>query len=273
MMYQWHYTLTDQRDLPPLLLLHGWLGSGRDYRPAIELLQDTFHCVTVDLPGHGQTQVLGDDRGYEFAATAGGMMQLLDRLQIDRCWIAGYSLGGRFALYLSLEFPDRFPVAILESASPGLATASARQERRERDRAIIQQLQTLDLSTFLDRWYQQPIFQGIRDTPDFPDLIRSRLANHPELLAKSLQYAGLGEQPYLGDRLSHHRQPVMLIVGEHDRKFVQLNAVMANHYQCSNLQIVPNCSHNIHYQQPSLWVDLVKSTLTSNWWEKSRDRQ
>jgi 2-succinyl-6-hydroxy-2,4-cyclohexadiene-1-carboxylate synthase len=135
-MYEWHYTSDGDRDLPPLLLLHGWLGSSADYQRAIALIRDDFYCLAIDLPGHGQTQVR-DDRDYEFIATAGGIIQLLDRLNIDRCRIGGYSLGGRLALYLVLEFPERFELAILESTSPGLATTVEQKLRITKDREII----------------------------------------------------------------------------------------------------------------------------------------
>jgi 2-succinyl-6-hydroxy-2,4-cyclohexadiene-1-carboxylate synthase len=255
--YQWHYTLTGDRTLPPLILLHGWMGSCDDWDRVIELLKSRFYCIAIDLPGHGKTEVIGDDRGYEFLTTAGGMLQLLDDLSIDRCTICGYSFGGRLALYLALEYPGRFDRVILESVSPGLPTVTERQARIVSDDRIIQKLATDNFTDFVTDWYRQPIFSEIDQHPDFPALLQRRLTNRPAHLAKSLRYAGLGQQPYLGDRLTAFNLQVLLIVGANDRKFVSIARTLDRDCQCINLAIIPNCSHNVHFQAPQLWTDLL----------------
>lgn len=257
-MYHWHFHSTIDRTLPPLLLLHGWMGSCQDYLDIIERLKSHFYCIAIDLPGHGQTQVINGDRGYDFVTTARGIIELLDSLKIERTSIAGYSFGGRLALYLALEFPDRFDRVILESTSPGLATAADRQARIDRDRQIIDRLNNNDFTSFAIDWYRQPIFTGIDREPNFPELIERRINSNRSIdLAKSLQYAGLGMQPYLGDRLKEHRQPISLIVGELDLKFVQIGRDLARECPNIDLQIVANCSHNIHFQQPQTWIDIL----------------
>jgi 2-succinyl-6-hydroxy-2,4-cyclohexadiene-1-carboxylate synthase len=252
-MYEWHYTLTGDRSLPPLLLLHGWMGSSEDYGQIISRLRSEFYCIAIDLPGHGKTRVIGDDNGYDFIATAIEIIGLLDELKIDRCAISGYSFGGRLALYLVLEFPDRFERTILESTSPGLATTSERAARIVSDDRIIDRSATTDFSTFVTDWYRQPLFSGIDEHPDFPTLLQHRLNNQPHNLAKSLKHAGLGRQPYLGERLKKYDRSILLIVGARDAKFVTIAQNLDRDYPCIN---VPDCSHNVHFQQPQAWLDL-----------------
>jgi 2-succinyl-6-hydroxy-2,4-cyclohexadiene-1-carboxylate synthase len=256
-MYQWHFTLTGDIDLPPLLLCHGWMGSCEDYAEIIEQLRSRFYCIAIDLPGHGKTEVTGD-AGYDFVNTAVGIIQLLDRLQIQQCSISGYSFGGRLALYLAVNFPDRIDRVMLESASPGLATEFDRQARIVRDWSVIDRLETDVFDDFVRDWYRQPIFVGIDKHPNFIDLIQRRIAtNQPDNLIKSLERAGLGMQPYLGDRLKKHSQPISLIVGSLDLKFVNINRELNRTHSIFSLVIVPNCSHNVHFQQPQAWIDLL----------------
>lgn len=259
-MYRWHYTQTAEVTLPPLLLLHGWMGSSEDYRSIIELSKSQFNCIAIDLPGHGKTEVVDEVNGYDFVNTAIGILQLLAKLEIKNCAIAGYSFGGRLALYLALEFPDRFDRVILESTSPGLATASERQARIDRDRQIIDRLNTEPLDDFIRYWYRQPLFIGIDKHPSFLKLIDRRvITNQPHKLAKSLQFAGLGMQPYLGDRLKLHPRSILLIVGALDRKFVDINWQIARECPNTQLIIVPNCSHNVHFQNPQAWSDCLRA--------------
>ncbi|WP_309737816.1 2-succinyl-6-hydroxy-2,4-cyclohexadiene-1-carboxylate synthase [Chamaesiphon sp. OTE_20_metabat_361] len=261
-MYRWHYTQTSTLNLSPLLLLHGWMGSSEDYREVIASLSWQYNCLAIDLPGHGKTEVIDEENGYNFVNTALGIIELLDSLGIDRCAIAGYSFGGRLALYLALEFPDRFDRAILESTSPGLATEIDRQARIASDLQIIDRLSTEPFADFVRDWYRQSLFVGIDKHPEFPSLIELRIAtNKPHKLSKSLQFAGLGNQPYLGDRLKVHPQSISLIVGALDRKFVDINQELARSCPHAILKIVPNCSHNVHFQNPQAWRDCLTSNI------------
>jgi 2-succinyl-6-hydroxy-2,4-cyclohexadiene-1-carboxylate synthase len=255
-MYKWHFTLTGDSLLPPLLLLHGWMGNCDDYLEIIEVLRSRYYCIAIDLPGHGKTEVVGGDIGYGFIHTATGIIQLLDRLNIARCAMAGYSFGGRLALYLALEFPDRFDKVLLESTSPGLATEIDRQARVIQDWQIIDRLETDIFTNFVRYWYRQPIFSDIDRHPDFNKLIQHRIeTNQPDNLIKSLVYSGLGMQPYLGERLKVHTQPISLIVGALDLKFVSINQIINRECPTTMLKIISDCSHNIHFQQPQAWID------------------
>jgi 2-succinyl-6-hydroxy-2,4-cyclohexadiene-1-carboxylate synthase len=269
-MYRWHFNLTGnspqerhhQDALPPLLLLHGWMGSCEDYAHIIAVLRTRFNCIAIDLPGHGKTQVIDEATGYNFVNTALGIIQLLDDLKIDRCSIAGYSFGGRLALYLALEFPDRFDRVLLESASPGLATEVDRQARVIRDWQIIDRLEVDPLADFVSDWYRQSIFVGIDRHPNFDKLIQRRIAtNRADDLIRSLEHAGLGMQPYLGDRLKSHDRPISLIVGGLDRKFVDINREIDRECPQITLKIVPNCSHNVHFQNPQAWLDCLTENI------------
>ena len=257
-MYQWHFTLTGDSDLPPLLLLHGWMGNGEDYTEIIEVLRSRYYCIAIDLPGHGKTGVIGGDIGYSFINTAQGIIQLLDSLNINRCSIAGYSFGGRLALYLALEFLDRFDRVMLESVSPGLNSEIDRQARIIQDWQIIDRLETDNFANFVRYWYRQPIFSDINRHPDFSELIQRRIeTNQPDNLIKSLVYAGLGMQPYLGDRLKAHTKPILLIVGALDRKFVEIGRAIDRSCPTTTLTIIPDCSHNVHFQQPQAWIQTI----------------
>ncbi len=239
-------------DLPAILFLHGFMGNSNDWWPLLTQLSENFHCVCVDLPGHGQT--IAPD--YDIPNTARSLVALLESLEIDRpCYLFGYSLGGRLALYLALHYPQYWRKVVVESASAGLATLAARQERQRQDQAIARKLRrpSLNFAEFVDHWYQQPVFQGMNTQIHFPALIAQRLQNQPLALARSLENAGLGSQPYLGELLTNNQIPLFLMAGENDHKLVAINQEMAASCLAAELLIVPDCSHNVHWQQPQQW--------------------
>jgi 2-succinyl-6-hydroxy-2,4-cyclohexadiene-1-carboxylate synthase len=273
-----HWCLTRAGDPlnPPFLLLHGFMGSGEDWDELIINLSRDFYCLTINLPGH-RSAALSDCPAPLFPPSEKGLGDeghTLDIPQIAEAIIAlllddrpinllGYSLGGRIALYLALHYPDRCQKVVLESASWGLPTASERQARRKSDEAIARKLRRPDLDwpAFIDHWYQQPVFTGIIDHPHFPALHQRRLHQDPPSLANSLASAGLGTQPYLKDQLTLNQLPLLLLVGEWDKKFVDIGQQMAAACPLAKLSIVPQCSHNVHFQQPDRWLQSVQEFL------------
>ncbi len=250
-----HIEQWGDKTLPSLLLLHGFMGSSADFWAATSTLSQYFYCICVDLPGHGQTPIAN----HNFVSTAEQILAIAP----NRCYLLGYSLGGRLALYLALHYPDRWQKVILESASFGLLTAQLRQERQRQDRAIAHKLRQpdLDFATFIWSWYQQPVFAGIAAHPNFSQLVVSRSNNSPRSLARSLVTMGLGQQPYLGELLANNKIPLLLLVGSQDTKFVEIGHQITQLCPQSQIIIVPNCSHNVCFQQLDLWLQAVLGFL------------
>jgi 2-succinyl-6-hydroxy-2,4-cyclohexadiene-1-carboxylate synthase len=260
--YQFNYHLIKNSHQPLILFLHGFMGNLHEFDAAIKLLSDRFSYLTIDLPGHGRTQVLDGDEYYTMANTAHALINLLDELNIHQCFLIGYSMGGRLALYMTLHFPERFPQVVLESASPGLATELQRQERIQRDaqigRKLIRSTHQSHFATFLSNWYKQPIFAAIQNHPEYDRMIASRLQNHPLELDKSLRFMGTGSQPSLWEKLPTINQPLLLLAGEYDEKFIDINTQMVKECQSAQLKIIPNAGHNIHLENTQEFVKNIK---------------
>lgn len=226
----------------------------------MEQLSDTFCCLAPDLPGHGQTRVDGPPNLYSMENTAIALLNLLDQLQIPQCFLVGYSMGGRVALYLAIHFANRFPKVVLESASPGLRTQPERWERIQRDQALAAQLEA-DFPTFLHHWYNQPLFESLRQRAEFENLLTRRLQNQPQTLAQSLRYLSTGQQPSLWEALENHAQPLLLLAGEHDRKFRAIGQHMVEQCPSAQLQVVSSCGHVIHLEYPEEFTERVRKFL------------
>ena len=259
--YRFHYCFSGNSDKPLILFLHGFMGNSREFDEAISLLTDDFNCLNIDLPGHGKTQILGDDDCYTMAKTADALINLLDELKVKDCFLVGYSMGGRLALYLTLHFPRRFHKVILESASPGLSTEEERLERVKRDGQIARKLSRSvenDFINFLDNWYKVQIFGNIKKHPGFDRMIENRLQNNPLELAKSLRLMGTGVQPSLWEKLQNNQVPLLLLVGEKDRKFIDINRRMTEVNRLCELKIIENAAHNIHLENTLVFVENIR---------------
>jgi len=85
----------------PLLLIHGLGESHVGWRPVIDRLAASYDVLAVDLPGFGQSPPLPPGRWPSGANLADAIRATLDRLDVGRYHVAGYSLGGRLAMQLA----------------------------------------------------------------------------------------------------------------------------------------------------------------------------
>ncbi len=255
-----HHTTTGTSQNPPLILLHGFLGSCADFAALLPSLSAHFYCIACDLPGHGSTNAgLGN---YSFTRTAQALIDLLDHLKISKAHVLGYSMGGRIALYLACEFPDRIEKVIVESASPGLKTERERQERQRQDDLSALRLLNTPLPDFLKQWYDNPLFADLKQHPDiFAAMLQRRLHNRPEEAARGLCGLSLGRQPSLWNSVSQLKPPLLIMVGELDSKFVSIGKEMfevcqQNHRQAT-FSIFEQCGHNLHLVAPNAYINSV----------------
>ena len=261
--YCFSYCSEGDASNPTILFLHGFMGDRFEFKQAIAISSKQFYCVAIDLLGHGQTSVIDQERDqddyYTIQSTANFVIKFLDFLHIERCFLVGYSMGGRLALYLTIHFPTYFHRVVLESASAGLPSAKARSDRLVKDQQLAANLETEDFRLFLENWYQQPIFVTLRSHPNFAEMLTHRLNNSPIQLAQALRNLSTGMQPSLWENLSKNKIPLLLIVGELDSKFVQINRQMQELCSYSQLEIIPSCSHNIHFENPHLFIEKIKT--------------
>jgi 2-succinyl-6-hydroxy-2,4-cyclohexadiene-1-carboxylate synthase len=254
------YSLDGKSNYPKLLFLHGFLGSRKDFKPISDRLASEFRCLNVDLPGHGKTQIFDRTSGYGMPAIAEGLIQLILELNFAPCYLVGYSMGGRLALYLACCFPQYFSGVLLESASPGLSTALERAERQKKDEALAISLENDVWPNFIRRWYNQPLFSTLKSHPSFETLIQTRYDNCPTELARSLRGMGTGVQPSLWEALLCLKLPLTLVVGTLDSKFTAINQAMTVCCPSAQLVTVPT-GHAAHFEAPTLFIDALRQSV------------
>jgi pimeloyl-ACP methyl ester carboxylesterase len=90
-------------DGPPVVLLHGLMGSGTlllDHGPARAIAERGYRVILPDLRGHGDSARPHDPACYPPDVLADDCLALVDHLGLDDYRLAGYSLGGKLVLRL-----------------------------------------------------------------------------------------------------------------------------------------------------------------------------
>ena len=118
-----------------LLALNGWTAAWEAWQPTFEQLSRTTRCISYDTRGCGAST--GDPAHITLDALVDDVFAVLDAHDVERCVLAGESLGGFVALHAALRDPHRFSGLVLIAAPPAIdeVTASARATAARADHA------------------------------------------------------------------------------------------------------------------------------------------
>lgn len=90
---------------PPVVLVHGLLGSHESWGPQISQLSRKYRVVAPDLFGHGASDKPAGD--YSLSSHAATLRDLVEHLGISSASFVGHSLGGGIVMQLTYLFPER----------------------------------------------------------------------------------------------------------------------------------------------------------------------
>ena len=251
-------TLSNPKN-PPLVFLHGFLGSGQSWLEIARPFRENYFCILPDLPGHGENTNLDVNSPLDFDILTEWLFRLLDEIPAPKIHLVGYSLGGRAALAFACRYPKRILTLTLESVNPGIVDQAERALRLAEDTARAESILKDGMSTFVDKWYRMPLFASLNFHPEKLSAIKeSASRNDPRWMAKVIRELSPGAQTPLWDSLSNLSFPVLLIAGGKDEKYVQVIRKMAE--QISNCKhiIVPGAGHNVHAEQPEEYISLLQ---------------
>lgn len=99
----------------PLLLLHGFSGSGRSWGPFVADLAKHYRIILPDLRGHGRSTNPSGEFTHRQAAL--DMYGLLDHLGIQRFRAMGTSTGGMTLIHMATQQPARPQALVLVAAT------------------------------------------------------------------------------------------------------------------------------------------------------------
>ncbi|HEX8032628.1 MAG TPA: 2-succinyl-6-hydroxy-2,4-cyclohexadiene-1-carboxylate synthase [Ktedonobacterales bacterium] len=253
-----------------LVLLHGFTGSASGWGAHLDRFADAgFRVIALDMLGHGESDAPSDPHRYRIEHCRDDIIAALAELGVQHgsAILLGYSMGGRIALYTALS--GYFRALILESASPGLASAGERERRRASDEALAASIERDSIAAFVERWENLPLFASQRALPKAirASLHEQRLHNRPDGLANSLRGVGTGAQPPLYERLPELAIPVLLITGELDAKYWATARDMAVSMSHAEVRIVAGAGHTVHLERPDQFDALVVEFCISQYEE------
>lgn len=196
---------------PPLVLLHGGMSDGREWRRQVDDLSDEFTVVAWDAPGCGRS----DDppEGFRLADYADRVAGLVDALGLGRPHLLGLSFGAGLALEVYRRRPGLPRTLVLASAYAGWAGSLPAELVRERLEQVLREADEPP-----EAWVRDWLPSLLGDAPDetlageLAQIIRESRPAGMRAMARAFAEADLR------DVLPRIRVPTLLLHGERDRR-------------------------------------------------------
>jgi pimeloyl-ACP methyl ester carboxylesterase len=241
---------------PPVVLIHGYTDTARDWVPLVPYLPSTWHLILVDLRGHGASGK--PECCYTRLDFAYDIKLLLDLLHLPRADIVGHSLGSIIAQAFAEYWPERTRRLILISSTGQLWSQSGPQPAWATQ--IRQLKEPIDPdSPFMVQWWSSPTHVDA----DFLRRQRRDAAAIPLRGWIAVLDQGLSGSDLL-QTLPRITAPTLLIWGSKDPLIPDdARQSLRQGLPQAQVKILEGLGHNPFWEQPQLCAGVIKAFLTA----------
>lgn len=238
---------------PPVVLIHGLADDHRAWRRVAARLMLDHRVILYDLRGHGESS-LGEPEG-RLSQFGADLLALCDALSLERCALAGFSLGGTIAMRAAIDAPQRVAALALVATSSRVGRA-AQEWYLERARMVDQHDErlrdTLDQDT-------ADVYRSRPEETEAGLHIRRASTHDPRGYVNACRaMAGLREHP-LDDELGRITSPATILAGEQDQHCPPRAAeIIAERIAGSGLEVLPGAGHALPVERPDETAEAIR---------------
>lgn len=230
----------------PIVFIHGFPFSNEMWTPQIETLKEEYRLVAYDIRGHGKSDT-GDGQ-YTLELFVDDLIALLDRLEIPKAVLCGFSMGGYIALRTIERNPERVCSLILCDTGPQADTNEVKLRRA----ASIRSVKTKGVDQYADS-FLKAVFtaESFKSRQNEVGMMRRIIKSNSEIgiCGTLLALAGRTDTT---DALQSIAVPTLIIVGELDEVTPpKLSQIMDSKIKNSELRIIPNVAHMSNLENPT----------------------
>lgn len=226
---------------PPLVLLHGGLGSLADFNTILDRLPPQFRFIGIDFRGHGKSTLGSMPLTYQQHQR--DVERVLEHLGVDTCALLGFSDGGIVGYRMAAQIPTR---------ATSLITVGA-QWRLEVGSPAFEMLSGLTAEMWLEMFPESvAYYNAINPVPDLKALVEAVVALWTDQTPTG----------YPNDEIAHITAPCLIVRGDGD-PLLSLNeaAELREKLAGANFFNLPFAGHEVHKDSPELFLAVVNDFL------------
>lgn len=211
----------------PIIFLHNAFSRGIiAFSAQIGMLQSKYRCILPDLRGHGRS--ICDDLEWTIPELADDIIELMDKLNIDKANIVGFSMGGGVALYLSARYPDRI-ISLITIGAASSVTEGLKSNAKNFEYHIVENEEDKEFINLLINNHMEA-HRG--DWKTFGRVSANNWRTYPNLTEEELRAI---------------KCPSMFILGANDVLIKKDDVeILAKEVKNCKLEIIDGCGHGPH---------------------------
>lgn len=236
----------------PLLILHGLFGLGDNWATLAKSFAKEGFCVyQIDQRNHGRSEHSFD---FNYAFMANDLNDLIADEGLDTADIIGHSMGGKTAMYLAWQYPEKLNKMIVADISPGYYP--------QHHHSVLSALHAMNLNELTSRKQAEEL---LRNALNDEGTIQFLLKNLYWKTETQLEWRfGLQEIEdnieMVGEALPGDdviSVPTLFLKGERSG-YIQKEQEELIRKRFSNVEIktVPNAGHWIHAENPKAFLEM-----------------
>lgn len=238
-----------------VVLIHGGLVDSRLWDDQFREFAKHYHVIRYDLRGFGRSA-----SPVEPFSHVDNLFALLKFLKVERCSLAGLSLGSMIAADFALEHPEMVERLIL--TSPGLRSATA--PKNERARAVYKLAETEGRDKAIDAWMANDFFaSGKSNNPSYEERMRAMLRDNYRIWGPTPKPIVWQWPKRLTDeRLGEIKAPTIVIIGDKDAPSILVNAdIYVSKIPGARKVVIQGVSHHLVMEKPKEYNQIVLNFL------------
>lgn len=206
-----HYRDEGRSNGKTVVLLHGFLQSLDVWSSYVLTYMHDFRVITIDLPGHGQTDTFSEVHSMDFMARI--VKSVLEEAGVDQCVMVGHSMGG----YVAMAFAEKYPYTL---RGLGLINSHALPDSEQHQcyrQSVCDQVKE-NRASFIVNFVPTLFFDGNRAAlmQDIKDLQEQCLETRAEAIIAAQK--GMMSRPSRIGVLQQLDVPVLFIYGKNDNR-------------------------------------------------------
>ncbi len=241
--------------LPPVVILHGLLGSSRNWQTAGRELSSRAQVFALDARNHGQSP---HQEAMDYEVMVADTIEWMDAQGLDKVTLLGHSMGGKTAMMLACRHPERVERLIVVDIVPKDYHWNSRPDEFEAMAAI--NLDTLpsradaekQLEAAVPSWVMRKFFVtnlerkpegGWRWAINLPALTKAIHVLEKNHLTATDLFAG----------------PTQFIFGgKSDYVTAEDQALVGPHFPHAEIEVIAESGHNPHMEARDTFVSRLK---------------
>lgn len=240
---------------PPLVILHGLLGSSRNWQTAGRDLSPRAHVFALDARNHGQSP---HDEAMNYEVMVADTIVWMDKQGLDKVTILGHSMGGKTAMMLACRHPERVERLIVIDIVPKDYHWNSRP-------AEFAAMASLDLNTLQSRADAETHLEGAVASSAMRKFFVTNLERKPEggwrwminLPALTQAIHGL-EKNHLTANDQFDGPTQFIFGGKSNYVSSDDHQLVRPHFPQAEIEVIAESGHNPHMEARNTFVNLIK---------------